>query len=117
MAYIARSYNSAAEATSLLSSVASLAIIVAGLKSRELYEENVRLVLCNQLSLFHKEKTSDIVEEKILNELIIFGVFCIYFKGHVLIFPYLVPRSPTARVRSRYRIKTDHTEFYGFGHD
>ena len=40
-AYIARRYNSAAEATSLLSSVASLAIIVAGLKIRELYEENV----------------------------------------------------------------------------
>ena len=30
---------------------------------------------------------------------------------------YLVPRAPTARVRSRFKIKTDSTEFYGVGLD
>ena len=40
-----------------------------------------------------------------------------HFKGPFQSSLYLVPRTPTARVRSRFKIKTDSTEFYGVGLD
>ena len=74
--------------------ILAMKIIVAGLKSREIHEENVVSSLQPVITItqrkdimLHFYKYVSVKRKLILNELIFFSIFYMHFKGLVLIFP------------------------------
>ena len=74
--------------------ILAMKIIVAGLKSREIHEENVVSSLQPVITITQRKdimlyfyKYVSVKRKLILNELIFFNIFYMHFKGPVLIFP------------------------------
>ena len=74
--------------------ILAMKIIVAGLKSREIHEENVINALQPVITISQRKDIilyfyKHVFEKRklILNELIFFSIFYMHFKGPVLIFP------------------------------
>ena len=95
------------------------------LKSREIHsEENVINSLQSVITITQRKDIRYCIfinmflrRENIKRINIFQYFFTCTLKGPFQSSLYLVPRAPTARVRSRFKIKTDSTEFYGVGLD
>ena len=94
------------------------------LKSREIHEENVITSFQPVITITQRKDIRYCIfinmflrRENIKRINIFQYFFTCTLKGPFQSSLYLVPRAPTARVRSRFKIKTDSTEFYGVGLD